>query len=304
MKVLVVGDIMVDRYTYVTSSRKAPEAPIPVWDELSHENRLGGAANVAHNLKALGGDEVEVFLAGIVDSADRKMISRLGIDTVMCTGFETMRKHRYVDEGSQIIFRCDDRRSFRAQSVETFEACLQHFRGHLFDSIIFSDYDKGTITRSVVDELAPAVVGGLTVVDSKRVDLSMFRGAHVLKVNEHEYSAQVSRGPYTNVEELFRHVVVTQGARGAQLRQSVQTLGEERAYVGKYIVNSEDFPTISVPAKDVTGCGDTHTAALTFALLKNGDIRNAVKFANECARDVVQRFGTSAAQPRQPRPVV
>jgi D-beta-D-heptose 7-phosphate kinase/D-beta-D-heptose 1-phosphate adenosyltransferase len=294
-KVLVVGDIMVDRYMFVNTSRQAPEAPIPVWDHAYSENRLGGAANTAHNVKALGGEDVEVFLAGIVDSQDKKMISRLGIDTILCAGFETMRKTRYIDEkNSKIIFRCDDRLEFGKQSVESFELCLQHFmRGHMFDVVIFSDYNKGTITKNVVDLVVPCTK--MRVVDSKRLNLSMFRGMDLLKVNEAEYGVQGLCSAYPYVEALFDYVVVTKGSKGAQLRQAER--GQEEAKEGvvnlKYVVHAEDFPSISVRAIDVTGCGDTHTAAMAFSLLKNNDLRLAVKFANECARNVVQKFGTS-----------
>lgn len=294
-KVLVVGDIMVDKYTYVQSSRYAPEAPIPVWDQIRNENRLGGAANVAHNLKALGGEDVEVFLSGIVDQQDKKMISRLGIDTILCDGFESMRKHRYVDEKtSKIVFRCDDRLTFHRQSHESLELCLQHFmRGHMFDAVIFSDYNKGTITQKIVDLVVPCTK--LRVVDSKRLDLSMYRGMDLLKLNESEYGSQGLCSAYPYVEALFDHVVVTKGSKGAQLRQAErgQEVGKEGVINLKYVVHAEEFPSVAVNAIDVTGCGDTHTAAMTFSLLKNNDLRMAVKFANECARNVVQKFGTS-----------
>jgi len=289
MKILVVGDIMIDRYEYVSTNRNAPEAAIPVWDHISHENRLGGAANVAHNLKALGGDEVDVFLAGIVEVEAKKMISKIGIDTILCAGFDTMYKNRYVDKSTmKIVFRSDNIKEFRRQSLETFELSLRHFlEGHQFDAVIFSDYNKGTISKFVVDIVSPCTK--TRIVDSKRLDLSMYKGSQLLKINEHEYAAQVARGPYTNVESLFEFVVVTHGSKGAELRQQeIVKSGTER-----YMVHSENFPVESVKVNDVTGCGDTHTAAMTFSLLKNNDMRLAVRFANACSRNVVQKFGTS-----------
>lgn len=306
-KVLVVGDVMLDRYTYVTSERQAPEAPIPVWDVQREEYRLGGAANTAHNLKALAGDEMEVYLAGIIGHDDRKRISKLGIDTVLCAGTETMVKHRFVRE-QEYLFRADSFKKFSETSKQTFAKSLDHFlRGHMFDAIVISDYDKGTIDQDVVNRLGEVRnwnKGCPIVVDSKRVDLSLFQGSTILKLNEHEYAIQVARGPYRNVEHLFDYVVVTKGSKGAELREqarsvTVQEKGERRTIWGSsdtYIVNTEDFPVISVPAKDVTGCGDTHTAAMTFSMLKNNDVRSAVRFANACARSVVQKFGTSVAE--------
>lgn len=291
--ILVIGDIMVDRYTYVQTQRNAPEAKIPVWDTVTEEDRPGGAANVALNLLALGSDEVEVFLAGIADKKDVQMLSRRGINTYLCHGYETMVKHRFVNKDtSEYLFRSDNFQKFSQQSVELFEKALDHFiPGHKFDAVVFSDYDKGTLTKDMYVQVALGRTD-LVVVDSKRVDLSMYAGSQVLKVNEEEYSRQVSKGPYTSVESLFDYVVVTKGKNGSELRQQERSKSNDKMYVN----HVEQFPVISVNAKDVTGCGDTHTAAMTFALLKSKDIRMAVKFGNACARNVVQKFGTSVVE--------
>ena len=290
-KILVVGDVMIDKYIFAMTSRQAPEAPIPVWDEVAYELRLGGAANVANNLKALGGDEVEVYLAGIVGLLDKKMISRAGINTILCAGNESMYKTRYIDSHSKKhMFRVDNIRTFSPESKTHFLRCLQHFlRGHVFDAVIFSDYDKETINLDVMEIVIPT--SKLTVVDSKRTDLSMYKGAQLLKINEYEYATQLSRGPYLNVESLFDYVVVTHGSKGAELRQHEVTKSDER----RYMVHSENFAVDPVNVQDVTGCGDTHTAAMTFSLLKNQDVRLAVRFANACSRNVVQKFGTSVS---------
>lgn len=296
--VLVVGDVMIDKYTYVMSDRQAPEAPIPVWDEVSSEKRLGGAANVAHNLKCLGKDEIEVALAGIVSTEDKKMILKAGISTYLCTSNDakSMVKHRIVKQDEQkIITRIDNKKRFSDADIEAFKSNLKQFLPGAFpagdfDVIVISDYDKGTINEDVIEILKN--YSNVFIVDSKRTDLSMFRGMQVLKINEHEYANQVSHGPYTNVESLFDYVVVTKGAKGSTLLQNEVT----KSTNNRYVVHSEDFPVEPVKAKDVTGCGDTHTAAMTFSLLKNGDVRFAVKFANACARNVVQKFGTSTCE--------
>ena len=286
--VLVVGDVMIDRYIHVRTERNAPEASIPVWDELRKENRLGGAANVAHNLKSLGKDDLIVYLAGIVGHEDRKMISRTGIDTILCTGAETMLKQRYVDEGGKFLFRSDNKKSFSMDSKQSFKSCLSHFLpGHSFDAVVFSDYDKGTIDEEIVSMLSHR--GKFVVVDSKRIDLSLYRGSSFLKLNESEYSAQISRGPYDCVEELFDGVVVTLGSRGAELRQH----DKKRSSQSKYAIDVEHFPTQAADVVDVTGCGDTHVAAFTFSLLNGHDPRSSVRFANVCASKVVNLFGTS-----------
>jgi rfaE bifunctional protein kinase chain/domain len=298
-KVLVVGDIMLDVYSYVTTERQAPEAKIPVWDVLTTEFRLGGASNVAHNVKTLMGDDVEVYLAGIVGTATsvRDAIPKIrsrDINVDLCIGGATMIKHRYVDVVSgKYLFRCDNIPSFPAQDVEFF---MSMSRGYLLDSefhaVIISDYNKGTVTEELAERLRSHP---LVVVDSKRPDLRMFDGCTVLKVNGEEHAAASARShdEYRCPESFFRYCVVTHGARGATLRQ----YDAVKSGVGRYTVHSEHFPVDPVEGPtDVTGCGDTHTAALTVSLLRDGDVRSAVRYANRCAREAVRMFGTSAVR--------
>ena len=112
-RVLVAGDLMLDHYVHVRTSRKAEEADIPVWDEFKNEYRLGGAANVAHNLKAIGGRDVSVHLAGICGSSVvSSRLRDLDIDTSLVVGHETMTKRRYVDSDGRIVMRADNFRQF------------------------------------------------------------------------------------------------------------------------------------------------------------------------------------------------
>lgn len=287
MRFLVIGDIMLDRYTYVRTTRKAPEADIPVWDEVKTEIRLGGAANVAHNIKALGGDDVRVFLAGIMGDDDgSNLLKGVGIETLFCFGTSTMTKHRYVDlDTGRYVVRVDNFRKFPEEQVELMEML---FPGSYtdFDCVVFSDYDKGTLTEKIVE---PFRKHPLTVVDSKRDDVRLFEGMKVFKVNEQEYAYQVSSKLYPNFTEFFEYCVVTKGGKGADLLMCERTKSSDR----RYIVHTEKFPIEEVKAVDVTGCGDTHTAAMAFSLVKNGDVRASLRFANACARQVVQKFGTS-----------
>lgn len=293
---------MLDHYTHVRTDRKAEEADIPVWDEIRNEFRLGGAANVANNLKAIGGDEVEVHIAGIMGSQDgHHLLRSVGIGTERTYGNSTMTKRRYVDQGLSFVGRFDNMKSFPKDEIDFFEMMLSYWDEH-FDCVIISDYDKGTITAQIAEEMRKCP---LTIVDSKRADLSIFNGTTVLKVNQKEFTAQVSSPLYPDVTKFFKNCVITKGAAGADLLCSERPPREHGLYgeqtrTGvtreRYVVHKEEFPLDQkVQARDVTGCGDTHTAALAFALLKTGDLRSAVKFANRCASQVVQKFGTSVA---------
>lgn len=297
-KILVIGDIILDEYVHVQSLRQAEEAAVPVWDEVRKEYRLGGAANVAANLASIGKDEVEVHLAGICGSlVVSYKLDEMKIKRERMMGHQVMKKVRYVQD-ERIVARADNFKSFDEGEVEFFEMMMNYWEQD-FDAVVFSDYDKGTITPEVVSIFKKCA--HLTVVDSKRADLRIFDGMTVLKVNEREAAIQVASPLYHNYTGFFEHVVVTKGDRGSTLVMCDHARSEpskriEGTFMGPaYVNHTEEFPIVRVTAKDVTGCGDTHTAAMTFSLLKNRDIRSAVKFANTCASQVVKKFGTSVA---------
>jgi bifunctional ADP-heptose synthase (sugar kinase/adenylyltransferase) len=301
-RVLVIGDIMLDHYTYVRTDRNAEEAEIPVWDEIRNEYRLGGAANVANNLRAIAGDELDIHLAGIMGSSvGHHLLRKVGIGTERLYGNATMTKRRYVSEDFTFIGRFDNMKVFPQDEIDFFEMMLSYW-DERFDCVIISDYNKGSITAQLAAEMRKCP---LTIVDSKRADLSIFGGSTILKVNRREFAAQVSSPLYPDVTRFFKNCVITKGADGADLLTSEIPARDHEVYgeqsrstvsVERYVVHREEFPLDKkVQARDVTGCGDTHTAALAFALLKTQDLRSAVKFANSCASQVVQKFGTAVA---------
>lgn len=291
--VLVVGDVMFDRYVHVGTTRKAPEADIPVWDEFSREIRPGGAANVALNISALN-PELSVYLCGVFDTDleqgrwfwDKGISVKFSVPSIK----GNMVKTRYIRDG-EIIFRSDNFRKFWGYDVKSIPRVFSEnaMLPSAFDAIVVSDYNKGTVTSEVLDVVKTrSLTDTLFVVDSKREDLEVFRGFDILKLNLQEYSSQVRhRDDLDCIESLFKHVIVTKGRDGAELIQYESLPGK------KYALHSEDFPVVPAQVRDVTGCGDTHTAALVCSLLNEKDIRSSIKFANECARSVVQKFGTS-----------
>ena len=293
--VLVVGDVISDDYIYVKTVRDASEAPIPVWDEVKRESRPGGAWNVARNIQTMG-SELDVYLAGILSPS--RWSRREGEEdrATFCFGGDPLTKTRYVSGADRIIFRHDDRLKF--DPVES-ELLLENINGKVgtrrFDAVVFSDYDKGTLTADMIHFCKS--LSDLIVIDSKRRDLEVFSRHQVgktsiLKLNEFEYSTQVTvhRDDQYPVEALFDYLVVTKGKEGATLRQ----FDRVESKINRFAIHSEEFPTKKVWALDVTGCGDTHTAAMTVSLLRDGDIRKAVRFGNEQAAKAVVQFGTVA----------
>jgi len=264
----------------------AQEADIPVFDKTGvKERRLGGAANVAANIKALAGDSISVDLNGIMRALDADLMSDNDLNGWMVWG-DSLEKHRYVCD-DKIVCRVDNKKKFDRAYREHFEECFE--LSQHYDLIVISDYDKGTVTESVTKKILDS--GIPVVVDSKRKDLRIFEGAKFLNVNEHEYSLQVSNKDYTAVERLFDFVIVTLGEKGAQLHQCESSKSDDKSYM----VHTERFSTKEAKhVVDVTGCGDTHTAAFALGIVRDPqDIRGAVRYANECATLAVEKFGTT-----------
>lgn len=297
-RILVVGDIMIDRYCRVRTNRMAQEASIPIWDEVSRECRLGGAGNLANNLKSVGGDDVDVHLYGIYGDDEWDTLvaltdsANISLYCGPCPKTVTMVKERHVDENNRHVFRKDNIKRFSTDGVEWFSGTMEFVvRSQEYDAVVVSDYDKGTLTSKIASMLGRYRT---RFVDSKRQDLRMFKGFTALKLNESEFSAQVSNLSYgTSFEGLFENCIITRGPNGAELRQ----YDHEKSSGKKYVVHSESFPIEEkIDAVDVTGCGDTHTAAALFCYLQTGDIRMAIRFANKCASRKVQKFGTETVK--------
>ena len=287
-KIMVIGDIFVDRYVWVDSHRMCEEDPtVPIYDVVKVEDRPGGAANVAANLGSIVSDGADVHLFGIIG---RELEDVFGggsakLESPRCS--ETLYKTRYVDKQGQMFSRVDSTKVFSFSSRCFFEDTFDLDRLVDYDAFVISDYDKGTVSEA----LASVIIGTgkLVVVDSKRKDLRCFEGATVLKVNQLEASVQESRFRVYGraFEAMFKMCVVTQGAAGAQIRYA-RDLAHD-----KYEIVKQDISAPTAQVVDVTGCGDTHTAAMVWALLENREPHEAVTFANACAAKVVSMFGTS-----------
>jgi len=233
-KILLIGDNCLDIYQYGTVDRISPEAPVPVFKFSYEEHSPGMAGNVACNLKALGCD-VD-YLHG-----------------------ETSTKTRLVDiRSKQQIVRIDN--DVVSQPIE-FETAIPK----IYDAIVISDYDKGTVSYDIIEE---AIATRMPVfVDTKKTDLERLQGAWV-KINELEYS---------KIKSECTGLIVTKGAKGAVI---------------PHHEFSSSAPVVEVV--DVTGAGDTFLAALTYMYLETKQITSAVDFSNKAASITVQHVGCYA----------
>jgi len=289
--VLVVGDIMLDRYWQGPTSRISPEAPVPVVKVEDDEFRPGGAANVALNVAALGASTTLVGLVG-EDPEAQMLQTRLaarGVDCELVTvpGSRTITKLRILSKHQQLI-RLDFEDGFPACDgtgiAQRFEAALAGMR-----AVVLSDYAKGVL-RDAPTLIALARSRGLpVVVDPKGADFTRYRGASVLTPNQTEFEAVVGK-PNDESDLLLR---------GERLRRELDLAGllVTRSEKGMTLIERGQAPH-SLPAHarevyDVTGAGDTVVAVLASALGAAVPMREAVTLANIAAGVVVGKLGTA-----------
>ncbi|GLP95667.1 bifunctional D-glycero-beta-D-manno-heptose-7-phosphate kinase/D-glycero-beta-D-manno-heptose 1-phosphate adenylyltransferase HldE [Paraferrimonas sedimenticola] len=290
-KVLVLGDVMLDRYWVGPTSRISPEAPVPVVKVEQLEDRPGGAANVAFNVAALGG---EVSLAGLVGEDEAATALKVGIEALgvksaltAVSDAPTITKLRILSANQQLL-RLDFEDAF-AQSAA--QDLMAHWAERL-DSVsvlVLSDYAKGTLASPQTLIKAAKAKGVEVVVDPKGTDFARYRGASLLTPNMSEFEAVV--GKVTGERDLY--------AKGQALLAELElkALLVTRSENGMTLLQA-DQPAfhIATQAKevfDVTGAGDTVVATLAASLASGASLKDACALANAAAGVVVGKVGTS-----------
>jgi len=297
-RIVVLGDLMLDRYLWGQAERISPEAPVPVVRVQREEVKLGGAANVALNLKALGDHPILVGLAG--DDAPARVLEELllhfGFDTaglVTVPGRPTSQKTRVV-AGTQQVVRVDREDDSEVQGdladqvIARFEAALPSA-----DAVLISDYGKGTLSAEVVDAAVhkARARGVFVAVDPKETHFHRYRDVSILTPNHHE--ACFAAG---------RKVKDTQGLEviGAMLREQLSaeylliTRGEAGMSLFSAHAPPDHIPTVAQHVFDVTGAGDTVIATLTAAVAGGLEVPAACRLANVAARRTVAEVGSYA----------
>jgi D-beta-D-heptose 7-phosphate kinase/D-beta-D-heptose 1-phosphate adenosyltransferase len=292
--VMVVGDVMLDRYFDGAVDRISPEAPVPVLRVKRRFHRPGGAANVAANLRSLGAEPRLVGLVGTDESAATLAVTltEAGVEPswlARSSSFETTTKTRLLS-GQYQIARYDDEVTPSAADVDACEAAVTA-ASVATDAIIISDYAKGVCHARIC--CAAVAIGGSrgipVVVDPKDADFSKYSGATVITPNRKEAIA-ASGLPIESPEQAI------EAARALHARYSfgwiVITLGEQ----GMVAVSASDAFAIPTHAKrvfDVTGAGDTVVAALGVCLARGMQMTDACRYANIAAGIQVSQVGTS-----------
>ena len=231
-RILLLGDLCEDIFVYGRCERLSPEAPVPVFIE-SHKNKMKGMSGNVYNNLCQFPVRVDFIYSG-----------------------EGSTKTRYVDlKSSQHLIRIDNEKNFQPVILPN--------NLEIYDYIVISDYNKGSISQDVIQKLKST--GKCIFVDSKRKDLSIYEGC-ILKINEKEYRQS---GLESN-----ENMIITMGDRGA-------------------LWGNKLFSTKKVEVRDVSGAGDTFFASFICAYIISGSFEESIDFANKCSLQVVQKSGTS-----------
>ena len=293
-RVLVVGDVMLDRYWYGDVSRISPEAPVPVVlvNEKREDLRLGGAANVAHNCAALGAHTTLLSVVGN-DEAGRqleRLLKQRGVEAELHRdrSIRTTEKLRVIGRQQQLV-RLDFERT---PSREVLASKLTQYRAALPECavVILSDYGKGGMThiRQMVQLARRAKKRVL--VDPKGDDWSRYKGAHVVTPNRAELREVV--GSWQDEADMARRAESLR--RKLALEALLVTRGEE----GMTLFRAGRKLHIKTEARevfDVSGAGDTVIATLAVMLAAAQSLEAAMRIANRAAGIVVGKFGTAVA---------
>jgi D-glycero-beta-D-manno-heptose-7-phosphate kinase len=295
-RVLVVGDVMLDRYWFGDVSRISPEAPVPVVKVGRTEERLGGAANVARNIAAVGAQTALLSVAGRDEAGDA--IQSL-LDAASISGqlhrdanLATTIKLRVIGRQQQLLrvdFETEPGHEVLAAKLADFEARLSST-----GAVILSDYGKGGL-KHIERMIALARASGKPVlVDPKGDDYERYRGATLLTPNRSEFREVAGR--WKDEDDLT--------IRAQRLRQTLglQALLVTRSEEGMTLFREGErlhVPAVAREVYDVSGAGDTVIAILGVMLAAGADMSEAVQLANKAAGIVVGKLGTAVVQPEE-----
>jgi D-beta-D-heptose 7-phosphate kinase/D-beta-D-heptose 1-phosphate adenosyltransferase len=297
VRVLVVGDLMLDQFIWGRVDRISPEAPVPVVQFVSEDFRLGGAANVVSNVRALGAPTIACGVVG-ADPGGRRVLALLKqvhasvAGVVASARVGTIWKTRIIAHQQQVVRIDRDQPSARlVATAASLRSRLPRLLGRT-DVVIVSDYGKGMITAGLLDALARARMrhGFQLVVDPKKPNFANYRGATLITPNLAEAAAAsgVAIEDASGLEEAgavllerwqAEGVLITRGEHG----MSLFTRGEHVRH----------FPTVARHVYDVAGAGDTVTAACALALGAGASFAEAAVLANHAAGIVVGEVGTA-----------
>ena len=289
-RLLVVGDVMLDRYWFGDTKRISPEAPVPIVQVEKIDERLGGAANVARNVAALGAQTTSLGIAGNDEPGKRviELLKASGVDSQLEIDAKvpTIVKLRVIARQQQLIrldFEETPSEQALAHKLERFEKLVGSA-----DVVILSDYGKGALGQVAHMIEQARAQKKIVLVDPKGEDYEKYRGATVLTPNRSELRQVV--GQWSSEEDLTR--------RAQDLRRSLnlQALLLTRSEEGMSLFTEQGVSHVKAQARevfDVSGAGDTVIATLAVALAAEWPLEKAMGLANRAGGIVVGKLGTA-----------
>ena len=293
-KITVIGDVMIDWYLHGESSRISPEAPVPVVNFKESKFQLGGAANVANNLKHL---EIEPFLIGAIGNdhfgsllKEHLKAEKIKFNLSTEKSFQTICKQRLMSSNQQLA-RIDYEQYFHASKLtNTFNTFIRNIAKT--DLIIVSDYGKGTIFNARKLIQSAKKLKKKILIDPKGKDFTKYKGANLITPNKAEFENIMGKvGSKRDLANKAKKML-----EDLNLESLIVTLGSEGMYVltkSNKKITGDFINAYPQEVFDVSGAGDTTISALGAALSEGNDIFSAAEFANLAASISVSKLGTS-----------
>lgn len=295
--ILVIGDLMIDHYIWGDATRLSPEAPVPIVNVKNESTTLGGAANVAQNLVALG---AKVTLGGVIgsDAFGKKLIEILDSEGIATDAIlkdsrrPTTVKTRVV-AGSHQLVRVD--REVTDPVLNELEDELVDKLDHYIneaDIVLFSDYGKGLFSEGLTQRLIKLSKEKQkkVIIDPKGLDYEKYKGAFIIKPNRKELADAAKTEKIKTIEDLQKAAKVIFNQTGVEYL--IVTLSEE----GMVILDKLAYKLLPVKATavfDVTGAGDTVLATMAYFIASGLSIEEACELANHAAAIVIRRVGSA-----------
>lgn len=301
LKVLIIGDVMIDAYLWGNVERISPEAPVPIVQVHRRANRLGGAANVALNIKALGAEPIMCSVVGNDKQADTFLdlladanISDVGI--IKSKNRVTTTKFRIIGNNTQMLrvdeeindeLLVEDQKIF----IERIEEILENNK---IDIIIFQDYDKGVISKLIIEETQKLVAGRIPIaVDPKRRNFFHYNGVDLFKPNLKELQ-EATRSQFDKKDIKSLQIEVEKLQKKLNVKQLFTTLSEQGVFISENI--NGNFTTALIPAHvrsiaDVSGAGDTVISVASLCLALKTDKEVLAELSNLAGGLVCEEVG-------------
>ncbi len=297
LNILVIGDLILDKYIQGSVKRISPEAPVPVVKVQKIENRIGGAGNVAANLTSLN---CKVTICGICGNDQYGQIildkfSELNINSLIIQTSDrpTTVKTRIIAQHQQVV-RVDeeDDSSFSEQIHNQLINKIKNDKNN-FDGIILSDYDKGLLTKEFIQKIENIFPNIPIIIDPIGHDYTKYSAATAIKPNWKEFKTAVNQ-PNLQIDHLKYHA--SKLIKKLTLKGIIITLGENGVFVMDDMGKSKILPTVARDVFDVSGAGDTFIATFTAGLLSSQNWLKASALANIASGIVVGKVGTAIVQ--------